>query len=152
MYYDYYKSPIGIIKVVSEEELLTEVYFVKEIFDKTVPNHITDITVKQLDEYFKGNRKVFDIPLKIDGTEFQKDCYRALLEIPYGVVRSYKEQAQSIGRDKAYRAVGNANNKNKIGIIIPCHRVIGSNKSLVGYAGGLDKKEYLLMLEQGVIK
>lgn len=103
---------------------------------------------KQLQEYFSGIRKIFDLPLAPIGTEFQKKVWSALLEIPYGKTNSYKEISKIIGNIKACRAVGMANNKNPILILIPCHRVIGTNDKLVGYAGGLDAKEKLLNLEK----
>ena len=105
-------------------------------------------TRKQLDEYFAGNRKQFDIPIKLDGTDFQIKVWKELLKIPYGETCSYLDIAKCIGNPKASRAVGMANNKNKIIIIVPCHRVIGSNKKLVGYACGLEVKEKLLELER----
>ncbi len=101
----------------------------------------------QIFEYLTGERTEFNLPLLIQGTEFQQRVYHALLTIPYGKVASYKDIAQQISSPKAYRAVGNAANRNNIGIIVPCHRVIGSNGSLVGYAGGLQVKQYLLELE-----
>lgn len=105
-------------------------------------------TRKQLDEYFAGNRKQFDIPIKLEGTDFQIKVWKELLKIPYGETCSYLDIAKRIGNPKASRAVGMANNKNKIIIIVPCHRVIGSNKKLVGYACGLEVKEKLLELER----
>ena len=102
---------------------------------------------KQLEEYFEGKRKVFDLPLKQEGTEFQKKVWEALEKIPYGETRTYKEVAKMVGNEKASRAIGLANNKNNIPIIVPCHRVIGSDGKLVGYALGLDMKRYLLDLE-----
>jgi len=104
-------------------------------------------TQQQLIEYFSGQRKVFDIPLDFEGTDFQKKVWSALLTIPYGETRSYKQIAQQLGHEKAVRAVGAANGKNPISIIAPCHRVIGAGGALVGFAGGLDKKEILLRLE-----
>lgn len=101
----------------------------------------------QLTEYFAGKRKVFDLPLEPHGTEFQKKVWQALREIPYGTTCSYGEIAAKIGNPKASRAVGGANNKNPIAIVVPCHRVIGANGSLVGYASGLQTKEALLKLE-----
>lgn len=103
---------------------------------------------KQLDEYFAGIRKEFDIPIKLEGTDFQIKVWKELLKIPYGEICTYLDIAKRIGNPKGSRAVGMANNKNKIMIIVPCHRVIGSNKKLVGYAGGLDVKEKLLKLEK----
>jgi methylated-DNA-[protein]-cysteine S-methyltransferase len=104
--------------------------------------------VKQLEEYFAGSRFHFDLPLVFKGTPFQKKVWQALKGISYGETKSYKEIAQSMGAPKAVRAVGNANNKNPIPIIIPCHRVIGSNGALVGYGGGVEKKETLLEIEK----
>lgn len=103
---------------------------------------------KQLKEYLAGNRRVFDIPLALEGTSFQKAVWKALTDIPYGETRSYREIAESIGRPKACRAVGMANNKNPAAIFVPCHRVIGSDGKLVGYAGGMDIKRKLLALEK----
>ncbi len=103
---------------------------------------------KQLTEYEKGSRKIFDLPLHLIGTEFQKQVWNVLLEIPYGETRSYQEIAIRIGKPKALRAVGGACNRNPIGIIVPCHRVIGKNGSLTGYAGGLSYKELLLNHEK----
>jgi methylated-DNA-[protein]-cysteine S-methyltransferase len=104
-------------------------------------------TRRQLDDYLAGRRRDFDLPLDPVGTEFQSLCWQALQRIPYGETRSYSEQARAIGRPAAIRAVGRANHDNPIGVIIPCHRVIGANGSLTGYAGGLDMKRALLELE-----
>lgn len=105
---------------------------------------------QQLQEYFAGTRKQFTVPVAPGGTDFQLEAWRALQAIPYGETRSYGEQARSIGRSKAFRAVGAANGRNPIPIIIPCHRVVGANGTLTGYAGGLDIKRFLLGLEQAV--
>lgn len=102
----------------------------------------------QLDEYFQGKRTTFPLPFKLTGTPFQLAVWKELQNIPYGQTTSYKEIAQKINKPKAYRAVGMANNKNPLPIIIPCHRVIGSNGKLIGYAGGLKLKNYLLELEK----
>lgn len=102
----------------------------------------------QLDEYFQGKRTIFSLPFKLTGTPFQLAVWKELQNIPYGKTTSYKEIAQKINKPKACRAVGMANNKNPLPIIIPCHRVIGSNGKLIGYAGGLKLKNYLLELEQ----
>ena len=104
-------------------------------------------TVRQLDEYFAGQRKVFDLPILLVGTEFQKSVWNELLKIPFGVTRSYGEVARQLEIPKAVRAVANANGANAISIIVPCHRVIGSDYSLTGYGGGLPAKKYLLGLE-----
>ncbi|MBP3670306.1 MAG: methylated-DNA--[protein]-cysteine S-methyltransferase [Bacteroides sp.] len=102
---------------------------------------------RQLSEYLKGERKAFDLPLNPKGTDFQKRVWRALCDIPYGETRSYKQIAEAIGNPKAVRAVGMANNRNPITIVVPCHRVIGADGKLVGYGGGLEMKEFLLRLE-----
>jgi methylated-DNA-[protein]-cysteine S-methyltransferase len=102
----------------------------------------------QIHEYFTQQRKTFDIPIDLHGSEFQKQVWDGLRQIPYGETYSYKDVATMIGSPKAVRAIGNANNKNPLPIVLPCHRVIGSNGALVGYGGGLDKKEILLNLEQ----
>lgn len=103
---------------------------------------------RQLAEYFSGARKVFDLPLAMAGTDFQKRCWAALREIPYGETRSYGDMARAVGSPKAFRAVGMANHRNPIAIIVPCHRVVGSNGSLTGFGGGLDVKAFLLSLEK----
>jgi len=104
-------------------------------------------TLRQLDEYFEGTRREFDLPLAPRGTPFQLAVWNALLEIPYGETTSYGEIARSVGRPNAVRAVGQANGRNPIAIVVPCHRVIGSDKSLTGYGGGMDRKRFLLGLE-----
>lgn len=109
---------------------------------------ILDQTRRELLEYFAGEREIFTIPLVLDGTPFQTSVWRALLEIPFGITTSYDAIAQRIGRPGAARAVGRANGDNRIAIIVPCHRVIGANGSLVGYGGGTDRKRRLLALEQ----
>jgi methylated-DNA-[protein]-cysteine S-methyltransferase len=103
---------------------------------------------RQLTEYFSGVRKTFELPLAMTGTDFQKRCWSALREIPYGETRSYGDMARAVGSPKAFRAVGMANHRNPIAIIVPCHRVIGSNGSLTGFGGGLDVKAFLLSLEK----
>ncbi len=146
----YYNSPIGTIKLVCSGAFLQEISFVEEEGKnpKTYPQ-IVSRCKEELDSYFAGKLEKFTIPLEfVKGTDFQKDVWRALLNIPYGQTRSYKDIAIMIGNPKAVRAVGGANNKNPIGIVVPCHRVIGSSGKLVGYAGGIDKKEMLLKLEK----
>ncbi len=110
-----------------------------------------DDVKKQLVEYFRGTRKAFQLPLDLRGTPFQLKVWKQLQAIHYGETMSYKEVAEAIGIPKAVRAVGGANNQNPIPIIIPCHRVIGSNGALVGYGGGLERKEHLLNLEKGTV-
>ena len=111
------------------------------------PSAVITETMKQLDEYFANKRENFEIPILTVGTEFQKSVWKALMKIPYGKTASYLELARNIGNEKAVRAVANANGANAISIFIPCHRIIGTNGTLTGYAGGLDVKEKLLKLE-----
>lgn len=108
---------------------------------------VTGQASEELQEYFQGKRKQFSVPLYMEGTDFQKAVWNALLRIPYGETRSYKEVARMVGNPKACRAVGMANNRNPLMILVPCHRVVGADGSLVGYAGGLDFKQRLLSLE-----
>lgn len=148
--YSYYKSPYGWLKIGMKEE---KVCYLKLADEASLSLEMADHGVgfeeikRELDEYFQGNRSSFSTPLLMDGTEFQKKVWKALREIPYGETRTYKDIAKAVGNEKASRAVGMANNKNPIHIVIPCHRVIGSNGKLVGYAGGLDMKSGLLDIE-----
>ncbi|HUU78160.1 MAG TPA: methylated-DNA--[protein]-cysteine S-methyltransferase [candidate division Zixibacteria bacterium] len=148
--YAYYQSPLGIIELISNKDYLISCNFIqkakKEV--ESVKSQILDITIKQLDEYFKGIRKNFQINLSISGTDFQKRVYNELQKIPFGEVISYTELAKRIGNEKAIRAVGSANGKNPISIIIPCHRVIGRDGNLRGYGGGIEKKKWLLDFER----
>ena len=147
----FYDFPIGKVGIAESDGAISHVFF-----DDT-SNKPKDAEVKetalikraagQIFEYFEGKRAEFDLPLTYTGTEFQVAAWEALRAIPYGELRSYKEQAVAIGNPKACRAVGMANNRNPISIIIPCHRVVGSSGKLVGYGGGLGIKEYLLELE-----
>ena len=156
MFYKIYDFEIGELAICEENGkiVLVNVVKTKEDIDEMAKNSIqkeTSLiknTKQQLDEYFAGKRKKFNIPIKLDGTDFQIKVWKELLKIPYGETCSYLDIAKCIGNPKASRAVGMANNKNKIIIIVPCHRVIGSNKKLVGYACGLDVKEKLLELER----
>ena len=106
---------------------------------------------RRFTEYLQGNSKAFDLPLRMKGTSFQQNVWKALMDIPYGETRSYKQIAEAIGNPKAVRAVGMANNKNPLLVVVPCHRVIGANGKLVGYAAGIDKKEFLLRLEKSLL-
>jgi methylated-DNA-[protein]-cysteine S-methyltransferase len=107
--------------------------------------------IRQLDEYFVGARRVFDLPLLLHGTDFQRRVWQALLTIPYGETKSYRDIAELVGCPRGYRAVGMANNRNPIAIIVPCHRVIGADGAMVGYGSGVWRKEYLLGLENYAI-
>ena len=145
IYGSYFNSPIGLLEVVGTEDSICEINYVAEKSSgESETNSYIEECVNQLEEYFNGGRKEFELNLQQEGTEFQKKVWKALVEIPYGVTLSYKELANKIGNEKASRAVGKANSKNIISIIIPCHRVIGADKSLTGYAGGLDRKQWLL--------
>lgn len=153
----YLDIPIGHLRIIVSEKGIKNIHIIKQgqletneladIDSQTVEPHQTDLlekTKKQLSEYFAGMRKQFDLPLDIQGTEFQKQVWLLLMDIPYGQTASYQQIAELAGNPKAVRAVGMANNKNRIPLIIPCHRVIGKNGDLVGYAGGLDIKKWLL--------
>ena len=150
-YTGYIKVSAGIIKIICSEEYVLSVSFSDIIKENDKGSEVLDKALKQMNEYFSGERKKFDLPLYFEGTEFQKSVWNELRKIPYGTTVSYKDIAEGINNEKAVRAVGNANNKNKIMIIVPCHRVIGKSGKLVGFAGGLDKKEFLLEHEKKFI-
>ena len=141
-----YNTIVGKIFIAEENNVITHISFTPVNGIKSETSIIKQAK-NELDEYFKGKRKTFDLPLAPKGTEFQLKVWEALKNIPYGNTASYKDIAIAVGNEKACRAVGMANNKNPICIVIPCHRVIGSNDSLVGYSGGLDIKEKLLKIE-----
>ena len=143
-YYDTYAGKIGIAE---EDGAITDIVF-KTIDCPVEETELIRETKRQLDEYFAGKRKDFDVPTRLNGTEFQKRVWLALRDIPYGKTASYKDIAAAVGCPKGYRAVGMANNRNPISIIYPCHRVVGSDGSLTGYGGGLDVKAKLLELER----
>lgn len=154
MYKAFYKSPIGVLEIISDSNAILEIEFVRDD-SKTIPDELGKYTpqvirqcIKELEEYFAGTRKKFDVPYKLDGTDFQIRVWQELEKIPYGSTITYTEQAQNLGDIKAIRAVGTANGKNKLAIIVPCHRVKGIDGTLVGYAGGIEKKKLLLLLEQ----
>jgi methylated-DNA-[protein]-cysteine S-methyltransferase len=145
----YYQSPIGTIEIVGTESGVTSLAFAKPKPTRLslVPSCLKEV-LEELEQYFQGGRQEFGQKLILRGTDFQKQVWRELLRIPYGRTVSYKDVAAAIGRGRAVRAVGNANRVNNIAIIIPCHRVIGSNGKLVGYGGGLWRKKWLLEHEQ----
>ena len=150
----YYETPIGRIGIAEESGAVTDLFFMTEAAPQNVELKETALlkdVYGQLEEYFSKRRKTFDVPLKLVGTEFQKRDWQELLKIPYGETKSYGEIAKALGIPKGARAVGLANNRNPISIIVPCHRVIGSDGKLVGYGGGLPIKEALLKLEQSQI-
>lgn len=143
-----FQSPVGYFRLQATDAGLQSLLLNYEPSDSDVidnPSHpVLVLAHQQLSEYFSGSRKVFSVPLVLQGTEFQQADWQALQAIPYGSTVSYKFIAEQIGRPKAVRAVGMANNRNPIAIIVPCHRVVGANGSLVGYGGGLDMKQWLL--------
>lgn len=143
-------SPVGPLTLVERDGALVALAFGR-LRHSSPPSPFLAGVATQLREYFAGARRSFDVPLAPSGTEFQLACWRALSEIPYGETRSYGEQARRIGRPDRARAVGAANGANPIAIILPCHRVVGADGSLVGFGGGLDAKRRLLDLEAGVL-
>ncbi|ERK28220.1 methylated-DNA--[protein]-cysteine S-methyltransferase [Clostridium intestinale] len=147
-YYDFLESPLGLVKITASESALVSLSLITQADIIATPNIITDLCKTQLNEYFMNQRREFTLPLELNGTKFQKSVWNELLKIPYGKTASYKDVAVSLGNPNASRAVGGAVNKNPLFIVVPCHRVIGSNGALVGFALGIDKKTYLLDIEK----
>lgn len=150
-YIKYMNTKIGTISIIEEEKKIVAIEInQKTQYEEAIQKDTTLLieTEKQLIEYFEGKRKVFQVPLNPKGTKFMKEVWTALQDIPYGEVRTYGQVAKKVGNQKASRAVGMANHRNPIPILIPCHRVIGSNGKLVGYALGLDLKKLLLEWEK----
>ena len=143
----YYESPIGLIKVTGTSEAISSIKFVENPRDEPLSNPTVKGAIEQLSEYFAGTRRVFDLPLVMPGTPFQRMVWQQLLKIPFGQTQSYQTIANAIAHPTAVRAVGAANGKNPISIIVPCHRCVGSDGSLTGYGGGLWRKEWLLRHE-----
>jgi methylated-DNA-[protein]-cysteine S-methyltransferase len=148
-YNDYVDTPIGILMLSFNEKFeLVSAIFPEDEITLPVANGLGSVksqrVKKQFEEYFNGTRKTFDIPLSPEGTEFQKKVWTELLNIPYGETTTYQQMANKLGDPKVIRAAASANGKNPISIVIPCHRVIGSDGSLTGYAGGLHRKKWLL--------
>lgn len=153
--YMHLTSPVGQLKLVANAHALVAVLWenenpkrvrLAELLEEAQHPVLLE-TARQLNEYFAGQRRQFDLPLDFEGTAFQQKVWQALLSIPFGETRSYKQIAEQIGHAKAVRAVGAANGKNPISIIAPCHRVVGANGKLVGFAGGLENKSILLEIE-----
>jgi methylated-DNA-[protein]-cysteine S-methyltransferase len=140
----YYTSPIGTIKISAIDTGVTSILFVEEAIKKTMSNNHTETCKKELEEYFNGERKDFSITCQLLGTPFQKEIWNKLTTIPFGEKISYLELGKKVNSPNASRAVGNANSKNIILIVLPCHRVIGENGDLTGYAGGMWRKKWLL--------
>ena len=149
----YYKSPLGPIEIVGSKDSIIALDFVEDMLpgDDELTFCVKEC-LKQVDEYFKGERREFFLNLQPAGTEFQKSVWRQLEKIPYGKTTSYGKVADVIGKPNGSRAVGSANGKNPIAIIIPCHRVIGSDGSLTGYGGGVWRKRWLIGFERGEVQ
>ncbi|SDC42141.1 MULTISPECIES: methylated-DNA--[protein]-cysteine S-methyltransferase [unclassified Candidatus Frackibacter] len=144
----YFDSSIGLLEIQSAQGDIINLHFIEERRYQEKSEPILIEAKKQLNDYFKGERKEFDLSLRINGTEFQNDVWNELIKIPYGKTLSYKDIAIAIGNKNACRAVGNANNRNNIAIIIPCHRVVGSNGKMGGYGAGVWRKKWLLEHEK----
>jgi methylated-DNA-[protein]-cysteine S-methyltransferase len=154
VYTTYYHSPVGLLKISGTENYISEVFFYDKVQKtegkrKNLPPLMIQC-IEQFIQYFHGQRRVFELPINQPGTKFQKEVWNHLLSIPFGKTINYLDLARMTGDTKATRAVANANGKNNIAIIVPCHRVIGSNRELVGYAGGLWRKKWLLEHEAKV--
>lgn len=154
--YQKWRSPIGDLHIVASESSLVTVAYdstwekIKRVISEEFSggeNEVTESTIAQLAEYFNRERKAFTLPISLSGTPFQVAAWKALKKIPYGETRSYQEQAKLLDKPKAVRAVGAANGRNPIAIVVPCHRVIGHDGTLTGYAGGIEMKKRLLILE-----
>ena len=152
VYTDYITSPLGLVEFKASDKGITQVIFCGSQTLEAKGNRITDCCKQQLNEYFSGKRKTFDVPLDPSGTDFQKLVWACLSTITFGKTFSYLDIAKLVNRPKGSQAVGGANGRNPISIIVPCHRVVGSNGSLTGYAGGIERKLWLLEHEGIVIK
>jgi methylated-DNA-[protein]-cysteine S-methyltransferase len=156
-----YEAPFGVVTVVGSDLGIRFVMFSNDAHPKPLEMlHISDIeihvsvndAITQLEEYFAGSRLDFELPLDLQGTEFQVAAWNALAEIPYGRTASYGQQAASIGRSKAVRAIGGANGRNPVAIVLPCHRIVGADGSLTGFGGGIEVKKWLLDHEQSTLR
>ena len=155
-----YEAPFGVLTVVGSDLGIRYVMFANDahpkhleqlqISDTEIHGSVND-AITQLDEYFNGSRRDFDLPLDLCGTEFQVEAWKALADIPYGHTASYGQQAASIGRPKAVRAIGGANGRNPVAIVLPCHRIVGADGSLTGFGGGIEVKKWLLDHEQSML-
>ncbi|MBD5401319.1 methylated-DNA--[protein]-cysteine S-methyltransferase [bacterium] len=147
----FYQSPFGLLCIREENGKITHLNLQRdEVYMRHIGSSLLDEACRQLDEYFQGKRRQFDLPIGGEGTPFQQRVWNELQKIPYGETRSYEDIAAAVGNPKAQRAVGQANNRNPIMIMVPCHRVIHKNGDISGYACGIEAKRYLLELEAGV--
>ncbi|MDB4918644.1 methylated-DNA--[protein]-cysteine S-methyltransferase [Mucilaginibacter sp.] len=148
----YYKTPIGIVRITEEDELITSIYALDEDYEVLPPETpLLQLAIKQLDEYFGGKRKVFDLPVKQQGSAFQQQVWEQLTKIDYGKTISYLQQSKLLNNPLGIRAIASANGKNHLLIIVPCHRVIGSDGSLTGFGCGIWRKKWLLEHEARVL-
>lgn len=143
-----YPCPFGFFRIVEEEDAVVAIDVVKERQEEERPSEVTDWAARELHEYLEGERRAFTFPYRLVGTPFRLQVWKELEKVPYGETTTYKRLAEAIGRPGAYHAVGGAVGANPLGIVVPCHRVIGTNGSLTGYAWGLPMKETLLELER----
>lgn len=143
-----YDSPVGRLYIGTDEGTLRCLSF-SSLYCESGCSEVARRTIEQLEEYFEGQRTQFDLPIKMDGTDFQKKCWEALMKIGYGETVTYAEEARMIGSPKALRAVGMANHRNPIAIVVPCHRVVASGGKIGGYGGGVEVKRRLLEIEMG---
>ena len=152
LYTQHYQSPLGILKITATATAVIAITFCEITTpDSTNHNHVTALACLELQQYFEQGLQYFTVPLQASGTPFQQQVWLSLLTIPYGSTTTYKQQANKLGNPLVIRAMANANGKNPIAIMIPCHRVIGSNGGLTGYAGGLSRKAGLLQHEATVV-
>lgn len=150
IFIDYLETPMGILQLQADITGLSAIGFVEERQTTSKRSKITDQAKQQLREYFAGHRQEFDLPTSVKGTEFQQQVWQQLSQIPYGQTCSYQDIANRLDKPKAVRAVGGANGKNPLTIVVPCHRVVGANGSLTGYAWGVSRKKYLLKHEMNI--
>jgi methylated-DNA-[protein]-cysteine S-methyltransferase len=147
----HYRSPVGIICITEEDDFIISVHFMDEEAEVTLPEtSLLKLAVQQMDEYFAGERTNFDLPIRQQGSDFQQNVWQCLLTIGYGKTISYGQQSKKMNNPLAIRAIASANGQNHLAIVVPCHRVIGSDGSLTGFAGGLWRKKWLLEHEARV--
>ena len=152
MSFVYYKTPVGIARITEEDDFISAISILDGEFEvEPTESPVLKEAMRQLDEYFAGERKVFDLPLRQHGTDFQQQVWEQLLKIDYGTTISYLQQSKLMNNPLGIRAIAAANGRNHLWIVVPCHRVIGSNGSLTGYAGGLWRKQWLLAHEAKVL-
>lgn len=149
LHYGYLNTPLGLVEICASIKGIRSIYFREESSHVESTNSHVEMAISQLKSYFEGQSSGFELTLDAQGTDFQKQVWRQLYKIPYGETCSYSDIAKKLKNEKAVRAVGAANGKNPISVVVPCHRVIGANGTLTGYAGGLERKAWLLRLEQG---